>query len=63
MRKLTTGLLMAVSALAIAGCKPTKTETTEATTAEATPVASDDATTATDASTDAADPNNNPIKP
>ena len=62
MRKLTTGLLIAASALAIAGCEPKKTETaetTEATTAEATPVASDDATTATDA----ADPNGNPIKP
>ena len=59
MRKLTTGLLIAASALAIAGCEPTKTETTEATTTEATPVSSDDATTATDA----ADPNGNPIKP
>jgi PBP1b-binding outer membrane lipoprotein LpoB len=62
MRKVTTGLLIAASALAIAGCEPTDKKT-EAATAEATPVASDDATTATDAATEAVDPNGNPIKP
>ncbi|MEQ1641742.1 MAG: hypothetical protein ABL881_13105 [Novosphingobium sp.] len=65
MRKLTTGLLIAVSALAVAGCEK-KAETTEVATAEASPVASDDAAEATDAgaeATDAGDPNGNPIKP
>jgi uncharacterized lipoprotein YajG len=70
MRKLTTGLLIAASALALAGCEK-KAETTEAATteatAEATAAASDDAAAATDAAgaeaSEAGDPNGNPIKP
>lgn len=68
MRKVTTGLLIAASALALAGCG--KTEEAPAATAEAsaeaTEAATAAATEATDAeaaSTEAGDPNNNPIRP
>ncbi|HEX4846612.1 MAG TPA: hypothetical protein VFV30_00585 [Novosphingobium sp.] len=70
MRKLTTGLLVAASALALAGCEKKEeapAATTEAST-EASAAASDDAgaATATDAAataTETNDPNGNPIKP
>jgi Flp pilus assembly protein TadD len=68
MRKLTTGLLIAASALAVAGCG--KTEEAPAASTEATAEATEAATAAASegadadaASTEAGDPNNNPIRP
>lgn len=66
MRKLTTGLLIAASALALAGCEkkaeaPASEPTAEAT--EAATAAATDATDAEAASAEEGDPNNNPIKP
>ena len=75
MRKISTGLLIAATALALAGCKQeaapvaeaTEAATTEAVDAATTPAtASTDAGAATDAApaaTETTDPNGNPIKP
>ena len=65
MRKLATGLLIAASALALAGCEK-KAEMAAEATAEATEAATAAATEGTDAdaaSTEEGDPNNNPIRP
>jgi hypothetical protein len=65
MRKLATGLLIAASAIALAGCEK-KAEMAADTTAEITEAATATATEGTDAdaaATDAGDPNGNPVKP
>lgn len=61
MRKLATGLLIAASAVALAGCEK-KAEMAAETTAETTAAASE-GTDADAASTEEGDPNGNPIKP
>ena len=61
MRKLATGLLIAASAIALAGCEK-KAETTVVTT-ESTTTAATEGTDADAAATDEGDPNGNPIKP
>jgi hypothetical protein len=65
MRKLATGLLIAASALALAGCEK-KAESTAEPMAEATESAAAMASEGTDAdaaATDEGDPNGNPVKP
>ncbi len=69
MRKLTTGLLIAASALALAGCeKKAETTAAEPTTEAsadtgATAAAASEGTDAEAAATGEGDPNSNPIKP